>query len=137
MADGSYVWAYWPPLEGAADSFEDISHAAINVDFMVLCSEHGIVFTREDLARLEKTLLQRVLLADDRISDTVGGGGSFNKHLPAVLQWGRLGRHFPEVRDRLIQFSRVPGLGRESTALPLGIAYLSLPSTSPGEPGRN
>ena len=137
MADGSYVWAYWPPLEGAAESFEDISHASINVDFMVLCSEHDIVFTREDLARLEKTLLKRVLLADDRISDSVGGGGSFKKHLPAVLLWGRLGRHFPAVRDRLIQFSRVPGLDRESTALPLGIAYLSLPSISPGEPGRN
>ena len=104
---------------------------------MVLCSEHGIVFTREDLARLEQTLLKRVLLADDRVSDSVEGGGSFNKHLPAVLLWGRLGRHFPAVRDRLIQFSRAPGLGRESTALPLGIAYLSLPSISPGEPGRN
>jgi hypothetical protein len=37
-----------------AEIFEDISHAAINVNFMVLCSEHGILFTREDLARLEK-----------------------------------------------------------------------------------
>ena len=32
-----------------------------------------------------------------------------------------------ELRERLIQFSRVPDLGRESTALPLGIAYLTLP----------
>jgi len=126
MADGSYVWAYWPPLEGAAESFEDISHASINVDFMVLCSEHGIVFTRADLARLEQTLLKRVLLADDRVSDSVGGGAGFNKHASAVLRWGRLGRHFPAVRERLIQFSRAPGLGREATALPLGIAYLSL-----------
>jgi hypothetical protein len=54
-----------------------------------------------------------------------------------VLRWGRLGRHFPEVRDRLIQFSRVPAVGRDSTALPLGIAYLSLPPTLLSEPGRN
>jgi hypothetical protein len=127
MDDGSYVWAYWPPLEGKVETFEDISHAAINVDFMVLCYEHGIVFTRDDMARLEKTLFKRVLLADDRVSDTVGGGDKFNKHGPAVLRWGRLGRHFPEVRERLIQFSRVPDLGRETTALSLGIAYLSLP----------
>jgi len=53
--------------------------------------------TRKELARLEKTLLKRVLLADDRISDTVGGGDKFNKHRLAVLRWGRLGRHFPEV----------------------------------------
>ena len=58
MEDGSYVWAYWPPLDGAADSFEDISHATINVDFMVLCFEHDIVFTRDDLARLEKTMFK-------------------------------------------------------------------------------
>jgi len=127
MDDGSYVWAYWPPLDGAAESFEDISHATINVDFMVLCFEHGIVFTREDLGRLEKTLVKRVLLADDRVSDTVGGGNKFNAHRHAVLRWGRLGRHIPAVRERLIQFSRLPDLGRESTALPLGIAYLSLP----------
>jgi len=131
MEDGSFVWAYWPPLEGKAESFEDISHAAINVDFMVLCYEHGIVFTREDMARLEKTFFERVLLADDRVSDTVGGGDKFNRHRPAVLRWGRLGRHFPAVRERLIQFSRVPDLGRESTALPLGLAYLSLSPATP------
>ena len=130
MDDGSYGWAYWPPLDGAAESFEDISHAAINVDFMILCFEHGLVFTREDLARLEKTLFHRVLLADERVSDIVGGGNKFNAYRHAVLRWGRLGRHFPEVRERLIQFSRLPDLGRESTALSLGISYLNLPSAT-------
>ena len=127
MDDGTYVWAYWPPLENAGDSFEDISHASINVDFMVLCFEHSIVFTREDIARLEESLLKRVLLADDQVSDTVGGGDKFNKHRHAVLRWGRLSRHSPGLRDRLIQFSQLTDMGRESTALPLGIAYLSLP----------
>jgi len=128
MEDGSYVWAYWPPLEGKSESFEDISHAAINIDFMVLCFEHGVVFTQEDIARLEKTLFTRVLLADDRINDTVGGGNEFNKYRSAVLRWGRLGRHFPGVRDRLMQFSRLPELAQDGSALPLGIAYLSLSS---------
>ena len=127
MDEGAYVWAYWPPLDGAGDSFEDISHAAINVDFMALCSEHGIVFTRADLARLEKTFFQRVLIADDRISDTVGGGGKFNTYSSSVLRWGRLGRHFPTVRERLTAFSSLPAMSRETSALPLGIAYLSLP----------
>ncbi|MBI2927240.1 MAG: hypothetical protein HYY24_16220 [Verrucomicrobia bacterium] len=134
MDDGSYVWAYWPPLEGAADGFEDISHATINVDFMVLCFEHGIVFTREDLARLEKTLFKRVLLADDRVSDTVGGGDKFNRYASAVLKWGRLGRHSPAVRERLNSFSRAPGLDRETSALPLGIAYMSLPPAASDKP---
>jgi hypothetical protein len=127
MEDGACVWAYWPPLEGAVDTFEDISHAAINVDFMVLCAERGIVFTHDDLTCLEKTLLKRVLLADDRISDTVGGGEKFNKYPSAVLQWGRLGRHFPAVRERLTQFIRTQEMDRQIKMLPLGIAYLSLP----------
>ncbi len=127
MDDGSYVWAYWPSLEGPGDSFEDISHATINVDFMVSCVEHGLVFTHDDLARLEKTLFKRVLIADNRISDTVGGGDKFNKYSSAVLKWGRLGRHFPAVRERLIAFSHWPGLESETSAMPLGIAYLSLP----------
>ncbi|MBI3851632.1 MAG: hypothetical protein HY298_15340 [Verrucomicrobia bacterium] len=134
MDDGSYVWADWPPLDGAGDSFEDISHATINVDFVVLCFEHEIVFTRDDLARLEKTLFKRVMLADDRISDTVGGGDKFNKYSSAVLKWGRLGRYFPAVRERLIAFSRSSGLDRETTAVPLGIAYLSLPPAASGKP---
>jgi hypothetical protein len=93
------------------------------------------VFTREDLARLKNTFLKRVLMADDRISDTVGGGGRFNNHRPAVLRWARLGRHFPELRARLIALSSSqPGLGRETTALSLGIAYLSLPPAWPGKP---
>lgn len=134
MDDGSYVWTYWPPLDGPGDSFEDISHATINVDFMVLCFERGIVFTRDDLTRLENTLFNRVLLADDHVSDTVGGGGKFDKYSSAVLKWGRLGRHLPAVRDRLTTFSRAPGLTRESTALPLGVVYLSLPPASSDKP---
>lgn len=132
--DGAYVWAYWPPLDGKADSFEDISHASINVDFMVLGYEHGIVFTREDLTRIEKTLFKNVLLADDRVSDTVGGGSKFNTYRHAVLRWGRLGRHFPDVRERLLQYSRLPDLGRESTALPLGLSYLALPPIKSPKP---
>lgn len=130
MADGAYVWAYWPPLEGAADSFEDISHAAINVDFMVLCQEHGIVFTREDLLRLEKTLLNRVLCAGDQISNTVGGGEKFNDYRSSVLLWGRLGRHVPAVHERLKQFSQSSSLSHADPAWLLGFAYLSLPPSA-------
>ena len=79
MDDGAYVWAYWPALEGVTESFENISHAAINVDFMVRCFEHGLVFQQTDLTRLEKTLLGRVLVANDRISDTVGGGARLRR----------------------------------------------------------
>jgi hypothetical protein len=122
--DGSYVWAYWPPLEGTETSFEDISHAAINVDFMVRCFEHELVFTREDLARLEKTLCRRVVAGDDRIYDTVGGTGTFNKYRSAVLRWGRLTRHSPAARETLLRLSRRPEFAQDATSLPLALAYL-------------
>jgi hypothetical protein len=126
--DGAYVWAYWPPLEGEADSFEDISHAAINVNFMVRCFEHDIVFNHEDLARLEKTLLNRVLVADGRISDTVGGGGKFNTYRSDVLRWAPLGRHSSAVRERLMRLSGSPEFGRDITSLPLALACLLPPA---------
>jgi len=134
MEDGAYGWAYWPPLEGMADSFEDISHAAINVDFMVRCYEHNLGFQSEDLARLEKTLLTRVLVADDRIRDTVGGGDKFNTYRSAVLRWGRLARHSPAVRDRLSRLSQGLEFARDPTSLPVGIVYLNLPTPPAGKP---
>ena len=78
--------------------------------------------------------MQRALVANDRISDTVGGGDKFNRYASGVLLWGRLGRHSPAVRARLLQVSRLPKFARETSALTLGIAYLSLPSVSSGKP---
>jgi hypothetical protein len=128
--DGCATWSYWPPLNGANDTCEDISHAAINVDFMVLCHEHGIVFSREDLERVALTLRQHVLLADDRIGDHLGVNRKFNTHRDAILRWGRLARHLPAVHDALVHTLTLPGL-RDSTAEPLGLALLSQPPAAP------
>lgn len=124
--DGSDTWAYWPPLTGANDTFEDISHASINVDFMVLCHEHGIVFRREDLERVGATFRQHVMLANDQIGDHLGVNRKFNTHRDAVLRWGRLAQHLPDVRARLVSALALPGL-RDSAAEPLGLALLSHP----------
>jgi len=134
MEDNSYVWAYWPPLEGDTDELEDISHAAINVDFMVQCFEHSIVFKRADLLRLQKTLLNRVLVANDRFSDTVGGGDKFNSYRPDVLRWERLGRHSHDVRERLARVSQLPEFANDITALPVGIVYSSMLPQSANKP---
>lgn len=127
MEDESYVWAYWPPLEGTNEGFEDVSHAAINVDFIVLCFEHEIVFTRDDVNRIGNTFTKRVLLADDRISDTVGGGENVNKYRDDVLRWARLGRHLPELRERFEDMCGLPEFSKDVTSLPCALALLSLP----------
>lgn len=136
-ADGAYEWEYRPPLEGAGTSFEDISHAAINVDFAMQCFEHGIVFDREDAARLEKTLLKRVMRSDGSVANNVGGGGGVNRFAGQVLRWGRLARHSAAVRERLVRFCREADPKVANPAADwLGIAYLvapSRPATHPGE----
>lgn len=125
--EGAAVWSYWPPLSGEDKAFEDISHASINVDFLVLCHERGIVFDRADLAAVESTLLRLVLLADDKVGDRVGPNVKFNTYADAVLRWGRLARHSPAVRERLLTFLDSPA-ARNSPQLPLGLALLAGPA---------
>ena len=124
--EGTLVWGYWPPLSGEDKAFEDISHASINVDFMVLCHERGIVFDRADLAAVESTLLRLVLLADDRIGDRAGPNVKFNTSADAVLRWGRLGRHRPAVQARLETYLETAAT-KSSAQRPLGIALLAAP----------
>jgi hypothetical protein len=125
--EGAAVWSYWPPLSGEDKTFEDISHASINVDFLVLCHERGIVFDRTDLAAVETTLLRQVLLADDKVGDRVGPNVKFNTYADAVLRWGRLARHRPAVRERLLAFLDSPA-AQNSPQLPLGLALLTGPA---------
>ena len=124
--EGAVVWSYWPPLAGEDKAFEDISHASINVDFLVLCHERGLVFDRTDLATVEATLLRLVLLADDKVGDRAGPNVKFNTYADAVLRWGRLARHRPAVRERLLTFLESPA-AQASPQLPLGIALLATP----------
>jgi hypothetical protein len=121
--NGAYVWAYRPPLDKPDTSFEDISHAAINVAFATVCFEHRIVFTQEDLGRLERTLLTRVLRSEDTAANNVGGTGGTGKYPNAVLRWGCLAKHSAAVRERLVRFYD-SGTIAETNVNPLGLAYL-------------
>src|SRR5678816_1893848 len=72
--DGALLWNYGA---GAYNSpGEDISHAAINVDFAVLAAQHGIVFDENDLAAFATTFRERVYVDDATFADHVGGGST-------------------------------------------------------------
>ncbi|MDM8007824.1 MAG: hypothetical protein QUV05_16915 [Phycisphaerae bacterium] len=105
-SDGALAWEYRPPLDGSGTKFEDVSHAAINADFLVLCYERGIVFDKADITGLEKTLLTRVIRPDGSVANHVGGDTSVNTHKAQVMRWARLAIHRPAVRDRLIRLRR-------------------------------
>lgn len=124
-SDGAYTWEYWPPLEGAGVKFEDVSHAAINADFLVRCAERGLVFGVADRVRLEKTLLTRVLVGADGVANTLAGGEASDRYRYAPFGWARLARHSVTVRDRLMDFTRKAAADRTCSPVEaMGLAML-------------
>jgi len=95
----SYCWAYRPPLAPPFDQSgaEDISHAAMNVDFAVRCHEEGIVFTAEDVQRFSRTLIRVIHRSDGSIADNVDGSGEGNRYRNVLVYWGRLALYDREV----------------------------------------
>lgn len=123
LMNDAYLWEYRPPLDGAGVGFEDISHAAINVDFACQCYRHNIVFTREDIKRFARTLLTRVLFPGGKVANNVGGAGGVDKYVTAALHWSVLGAEEPRVCENLIGFVDDPRLFRGSS-LAAGLARL-------------
>lgn len=85
----NYRWNYWGgPYAGVG---EDVSHAAINVDFAALCMQNGITFTDVDMRGFGKTFVDSVYLDDQTFSDFVGGGtANGSGYLPQVGRWLRI-----------------------------------------------
>ena len=71
-SSGAYLWNYWGG--SYVSPGEDISHAAINVDFAVQAAQRGVVFDDTDLLAFAQTFLNYVALDDQTISDFIGGG---------------------------------------------------------------
>jgi len=95
-----YVWTYWPDGERV----EDISHAAINVDFAFNCFRAGIVFTEEDMLLFVETL-KACKRDGEGFAGAVDGQGDL-KRSHAMAYWGHLGFVAPEVRTALHSFFR-------------------------------
>jgi hypothetical protein len=92
-----YDWAYWYRLNGEARGSEDISHAALNVDFAVRCVTEGIVFTRRDAERFANTWLLKVKRPDGTWAGEVGGNEDGSEYMPhAGGMWLALCRVLPK-----------------------------------------
>lgn len=124
--DGAYLWNYWGgPFAGNG---EDVSHAAINADFVALCAAHGIVFDEADVAGLATTFMERVYVDDGTFSDWVGGGSTNDPgYRPQVGRWLQLSRAragvYTAVRD--LYDADYPPEGIGSGSLLLGWALLA------------
>jgi hypothetical protein len=107
---GGLDWAYQPGIEGNRPGYEDISHAAINVEFAVRCADAGVVFHRDDLRRLGITWDARVRKGSRRWSDTLEGARAANAHVPqAIGRWLALAPYAPGLRQDAAEFDHLRG----------------------------
>ena len=85
-ARNGYAWTYrgdaWTGTNG-----EDISHAAINVDFAARLREANLVFTDADVTRFASTLFDVVHVDSATTTNLVDGTGGTNKYSPIAALW--------------------------------------------------
>lgn len=99
-SNGGIDWAYQPNIEGNARGAEDISHAAINVQFAVRLRQAGLVFTDSDLRRIGITWRSVIRKGPGTWADTMNGAGNTNTHVPqAIGRWLDLAPWAPTIRD--------------------------------------
>ena len=120
---GRYLWHYWDPARPQDQPgkrmqvVEDTSHAHIDVGFMVDCCQAGMVFDREDMALLCRTLLSmRVPGSRPALGDRVG---SAEGDTAVGLDWIRLAEYDPEVQAFMSEFAeqRLAGGGANAAAV--------------------
>lgn len=123
---GELLWNYWGGAYQA--NGEDISHAAINVDFAALAAEYGVVFSEADVDSLATTFMAHVYLAHTSYSDFIGGGPANNpSYRPQIGRWLRLTRARTSVYAGVRElFEReYPAAGVGSGSILLGWANLA------------
>jgi hypothetical protein len=84
----AYVWDYWNLLgdTGFDGPGEDISHAAINVDFAAVATAAGLYFDAADMAHFVATFTDNVAAGDGEVHDRVDGSGNSGSY---EIQSGR------------------------------------------------
>lgn len=101
-----YEWNYWDPAiardaEGMRMQHrEDTSHGHIDVGFAIDAYEAGLMFTREDMNRLARTLLHMWNGSADAPAFAAVVGGRDGK-FTAMVDWIRLGAFDVRLRDVL------------------------------------
>ena len=95
----AYVWDYWAKIE----RYEDISHANLDIGFIIDVYEAGIVFTHEDLRKFANTFLKLMWngsLENPEIgtyinsSKIIDGGRNYR-----VQEWVRLAKIDKRIYD--------------------------------------
>lgn len=109
-AGGAAVWPYWPtnsevyagyvatgdpetdlsaytPSQGAARQIEDLSHAAISLEFAATAARHGLGMDATDLARMAKTYVQNLITGPSTAAWQLDGAGDAATNVVQAPRW--------------------------------------------------
>ncbi len=105
-AHDSYNWYYGEDYPTP----EDISHGAIEADFAALAYRNGIVFTRQDIERFARTLVDVVQQPDGTMARCVDGSGSDPAMRTATSRWTDMTQVDSRVYDLAYKICITEGL---------------------------
>lgn len=105
----AYVWDYWVKIE----KYEDISHANLDIGFVIDVYEAGIVFTHEDLRRFANTFLKLMWncsLEDLEIGSYVNSSkivdGTRNYRVQEWVRLAKIDKRIYDICNHLIKKQR-------------------------------
>lgn len=130
--DDTYTWGYWPVYAavynglratgdpatdvssytqtiGAARAAEDISHAALNLEFMLAACRTGLpkTFTATDLRRVANTYVRNVISGPTSAHLTIDGAGDAPPlYLEEVPRWIPVAEYAPEIYRHSLAVTR-------------------------------
>jgi hypothetical protein len=119
LIDDRYTWEYWTETTYG----EDISHAAINVDFAFQCYRAGIVFDETDMQRFANTLRYLSRVPEGFLGNVNGNPDSSLEYSPAAGRWMHLGFVDPGLRSIYETYLQANWLNSQSFLI--GAAYLA------------
>ncbi|WP_152364754.1 hypothetical protein [Microlunatus speluncae] len=144
-ADGAYVWNYWPPHSelyngyAAADqlstytpfysavrSIEDISHAAITIEFLAAAHAAGIRHDDLDLPAVAKTFVDNVIRSETEVWFRIDGSAdAVPGNAVQAARWMLYARYDTEIYAQCLRVYDAAALVPSQGSHALGIGYLN------------
>lgn len=143
--EGAFVWNYWPvhselyngysaeeglstytPSFTTARQVEDISHAAISVEFVHAAHEAGIADWNEQLRHFALTYTQNVIRSETEVWYRVDGtGDAVPTNAVQCARWMTVARYDKEIYSQSLRVYQAVALEPSQGSHALGIGYLN------------
>lgn len=147
-AGGAAVWPYWPknsevyvgyaatgdpetdvstytPSQSAAQQFEDLSHAAISIEFAATAARHDLGMKADDLARMARTYVQNLITGASTAAWRLDGTDDAAGNVVQAPRWMPVEPWDHEVFTHTNAAFTAAAPEPTSGSLLLGVAYLN------------